>query len=140
MEGPRRSRLLDEEEQQLADKQKEEEMQERFYESAATVCLSKLELQKKKDGIVHVFIKGSMLTGETLELVAIDEEHQQKINAYRLPKKPFVKPVSASVAEFRRINKLFETIVHDSIYSIGKGTASLSTQHILIIEHCLWIG
>lgn len=108
MEGPRRSRILDEEEQQLADKKKEEEMQERFYESAATVCLSKIELKKKENGTVHAFIKASMLTGETLELVAIDEEHQKRINEYRLPKKPFVKPVSASVAEFRRINTLFE--------------------------------
>eukprot|EP00943_MAST-04B_sp_MAST-4B-sp1_P009887 g9887.t1 len=108
MEGPRRSRILDEEAQQIEDEKKKEEKQQRFYESAANVCLSKLELKKKDNGIVNAFIKGSSLTGETLELVATDEEHQKKINGYRLPKKPFVKPVSASVAEFRRINKLFE--------------------------------
>lgn len=41
-------------------------------------------------------------------MVAKDEEQQQVINDYRMPTSAFVKPVSASVAEFRRINKLFE--------------------------------
>ena len=78
MEGPRRSRILDEEAQQIEDEKKKEEKQQRFYESAANVCLSKLELKKKDNGIVNAFIKGSSLTGETLELVATDEEHQKK--------------------------------------------------------------
>ena len=108
MEGPRRSRVLDDEEMQLEQERKMAEQQERALESAATVCLSKLELKKNDDGTIHTYVKKSSLTGETIELVAKDEEHQKKIAAYRLPRKPFVKPVSASVAEFRRINKLFE--------------------------------
>ena len=108
MEGPRRSRILDEEEEKIEQEKEDAARIERTLESAATVCLGKLELKKKDDGTVHAFIKGSTMTGETLELVAKDEEHQKLINSYRLPQKIFVKPVSASVAEFRRINKLFE--------------------------------
>ena len=108
MEGPRRSRVLDEEEQQLEQERKLAEQKERELESAATVCLGQVELKKNDDGTIHAYVKSSSLTGETLELVPKDEEQQKKIAAYRLPRKPFVKPVSASVAEFRRINKLFE--------------------------------
>lgn len=110
-EGPRRTidiASLSEEEQKLKKEADNREQQKRSKEQASTICLNKIELLKNKEsGIIKVFIKKSSLTGETSEL-SRSESNTNVIESIRLPRTPFTRPENASVAEFRRINKLFE--------------------------------
>ena len=109
--GPRRTidvASLSEEERAEKVEEESKVRQKRANEQASTICLNKIELVKNKETVeVKVFIKGSTMTGHTIELSTTDG-NKETVESIRLPRTPFVKPENASVAEFRRINKLFE--------------------------------
>lgn len=108
LNGPRRTLELTEEDMEAHEKKKSAEREKRILEQAACVALNVIELKKNKDlGTVKVFIKGSAITKKTMEFT-INESNKDVIEAIRLPKESFETPGNSTVAEFRRINKLFE--------------------------------